>query len=221
MDSGKIKTAVALLVMAGTGLFLYLSEHPRPPMPDPRVHEGIGQAMAEQAAQLAGNRGNIVLVARDVSVFPNPATDFQLRGFHRSLARAGLKVALTNRVRLDPLRVVRLPAGEFAECFGRLNEGDVVVSLLGPPSLSSAQRAQIEELRIAMVCLCPGDIPRQVDLRALFDQKLLRAAVVSRSAPGFSQPANDDPAAWFRQYYQVITPENLAELPPPVATLRP
>jgi hypothetical protein len=123
-------------------------------------------------------------------------------------------------MKVDPLRIVGVPSGEFVEILRKSSESDVVASFLGPPILAEVQRARLGPKRFHVVALCSGAMPRQVSLKRIFDDQLLDVAIISR--PVISSPAapNDTPQGWFDYLYQVITPANLADLPPPAATLR-
>lgn len=215
MKSGNVKTIVASLMMAGAALSLWFSYRETPPLPNPKLHEGIGMVMAEQAAKLLGSGGRITLLARDTSVFPNPATDMELKGFAEAVKKARLPVAATNVVKLDPLRMVRVPPRDFFEILRKQNDGDVIVSFVGPPLFTAAERTQFTARKAKVVALCAGELPRQVDLKEVFDQNLLHAAVINRPNPPSVTVQSEDPQAWFRQFFQLITPLNLSEMPLP------
>jgi hypothetical protein len=221
MTRGNIKVIAASLTIAGAVVFLGVFLHRSPPLGDPRPHAGVGQALAEQTAKLVGSGGKITVIVRDTSVFPNPATGFELEGFVNSLRKAGLSAAATNIVKLDPLRPLRVPPGDFFDLLRKQGEGDVVVSFLGPPLLSDEQVSQFGDKKPAAVAFCPGNLPRQFDLRAGFDQGILRAVVISRPDPPVMLPESGDPAAWFAHFYKLVTRANLSELPlPPDAMSR-
>ena len=99
----------------------------------------------------------------------------------------------------------------FLQIIRKHSEGDVIVSLLGPPILNDEQRGKLGENRPRIVAVCAGALPEQVNLRQLFDQHLLHAAVISRSEVG--PAAAGSPREAFNQFYQLITPANLSELP--------
>ena len=58
-------------------------------------------------------------------------------GGYEGLRKAKLTLATTNLIKFDPLRLVRMPSGEFVQLLRQHSEGDVIVSLLGPPVLES------------------------------------------------------------------------------------
>jgi hypothetical protein len=218
MASGKVKSAVAGVLIAGAALSLYFCLYEPPPLGDPKPHEVLGQALAQEAANLLGSGGRINLIVRDTSIFQNPATDFQIKGFLAAAKKLKLSVGATNLVKLDPLRVVRVPPSDFLDILRRQKEGDVLVSFLGPSVLGSDQRAQLGEKKPRVVAFCPGEMARQIDLRALFDLDLLRAVVISRVDPPLKEPLSADSQTWFKHYYQLITPLNLSELPLPASS---
>jgi len=213
MRSDRIKAVVSLVVIAGAAVALYFSfGWARPPF-DARPHEALGQVLAEEAAKILGAGGHIAVIARDTTEVKNPAADAQMRGFQRALRQAKLTISSTNLFKLDPLRLVRVPAADFVKLMRKQSEADVIVSLLGPPILEDEQRAGLGETHPRIVALCSGAISEQVNLKQLFDQHLLHVAVVSK--PDASSAANTarDLREAFTQFYEVVTPANLSELP--------
>ena len=215
MASGSAKTIVASLLIAGAGLFLYVYLNETPPLTAPKAQEAIGLVMGEHAARLARDGGRITVIARDTSVYPSPATDFQLKGFAEALAKARVTKVVTNLLRLDPGRAVRVPAPEFLSILKKQQDGDVIASFLGPARLEPDQRSELGAKKVHIVALCSGGVPRQIDLRALFETEQLQVAVISRTDAFLTPPDSGDLQTWFRHYYRVITPVNLAELPLP------
>ena len=215
MGNARVKTIVASALLAGSGLWLALFFHASPPPPEKKAHEAVGRMLAEEAGKMLGAGGRITVLARDTTVFANPAADFELKGFAAAARELKLPVAATNWVRLDPLRAVRVAPGEFFTLLGKLYEGDVVVSFLGPPLLSADERAKVADKKVRIAAFCPGDLPRQVNLKELFEQNLLHAAVIDRAAPPTARPSENDARAWFQHFYRLITPTELSDLPAP------
>ena len=213
-DSRPVQVLAGLVTLAGAGVIYYsLGVGTSTPM-DSRAPAAVGMVMARQAANLAKEGKQIIVITRDTTSFRNPATDIQLASFKKELRRSGLSVGTVQALQLDPLRPVEVPPGDFLELIRNSPKGSVIVSFMGPPLLNEAQRKQLGEIKPSIVAFCSGSLPDQVDLRATFDQGLLHAAVVSRrrgSAPT-TQPA--DLQGWFDRSYLAITSANLASLPP-------
>lgn len=211
----RMKIAAALVLIACAVVVVLLATRLSGPQFNPQPHEALGQVLAEEAGKLAAQGGGVTLIALDTSVYPNPSADFMVQGFLRTARELRLKLSATNWVELDPIRLVRVPPGDFFEILRNRPEGEVVVSLLGPPLLAEEQRAKLARKHPKIVALCSGELPKQVDLGNLFNLELLHTAVISRPHPAGGPPTAQNPRAWFDHYYQVITRANLAELPAP------
>src|SRR5262249_42931490 len=121
--------------------------------------------------------------------------------------------ASTNLFKLDPLRLVAVPPGDFFKILKQASESDVVVSFLGPPNLSDDQIAGLGTARPRVIAVCTGDLPKQVNLPRLFGQKLLQAVVVTGGSVPLTPPASKRPQDWFDYLFTIVTSANLSELP--------
>jgi len=168
-----LTTAVALgILAAATGRWL--------PRTDPAPHEAAGRLLGQEALRRRSAEGQITVITRDTSDFKQPALDLLLRGFKRTVGRAGVSLAAVHALEVDPLRLSEVPAGDFMELIGKASVGSVIVSFMGPPLFTSEQRLQLGRIRPGIVAFCPGNLPAQIDLRQVFAQGVLDAAVVSR-----------------------------------------
>jgi hypothetical protein len=221
MSSANAKTFTASLIIGGAVVSLFFTLRGGSPHYDAAPHEAVGQVLAEEVAKMAGGSGQIVLLSRDTTVFKSPATVSLVKGFFKTLRTAGRSVAATNLFKVDPNRLIRVPPGDFFEILRKLSEQDVVVSLMGPPLLSAEQRAKLGDKHARVVAFCSGPLPRQVNLKEVFEQGLLSVAIISRPTISMSPPQANVPRAWFDYLYQVITLENLAEMPLPLESKTP
>ena len=216
MQTDKIKIIAASSTIVGAVALFYFSSGEKAAQVEREPQEALGQVMAEEAAKLASAGGRLTLITWDTSISRNPSAEFQMKGFHRALREAGLALAATNAVKLDPLRLVRVPPAAFLDILNKQSDNDVVVSFLGPPVLNAQQLAKLGDKKPRVIALCSGAMPRQIDLKELFGQNLLQVAIISRPSPFASAAApSNNPRDWFDRFYQVITPANLSELPPP------
>ncbi|MGO8700275.1 MAG: hypothetical protein ACLQVY_21500 [Limisphaerales bacterium] len=180
MGKTVIRIAVGFIAVAAWAL-LGLSLHGglEPPV-DTRAHEESGRLLAQQALACLDSGGDITVIARDTGTFKNPASDIQLAAFFHAIAKAHATLHAVHTIQVDPLRPIAVPASDFREIIGNTPEGSVIVSFMGPPQLTAAERARLGESKPAIVAFCSGSLPEAPALRALFDQGLLRAAVVDR-----------------------------------------
>jgi len=204
-----------LAALAGVGVLYFSFWY----VPGPAVNRapalGLGQSVARETVKLLSGKGRVFLIHRDSAAFKNPIAETQVKGFQAALAEAGQKIAVTNLLRVDPLRVASVPPGDFFELLRRTTEADVVVSFLGPPDLTQDQAEALKTSHARVVAVCSGNLPQQMNLKTLFERQLLHVAIISRTLPQRSLPENATPQAWFEMLYEVVRPANLGDLPMP------
>lgn len=210
MRNHKAVGVAAVLTTVGALAVLYLSSHELPPDFDSRPHEAAGWGLAQQALRLVQPGGQITLITRDTADFRQPAVEVQLRSFTAALRQAHVKIAETRAIEVDPLRLVEVPSGDFLELIRKTPAGSVIVSLMGPPLLNDQEREQLGQVKPRIVAFCPGSLPAQIDLRTLFNQRLLDVAVVSRRDPAPSKPSGRQ--EWFAARFLTVTVTNVAHL---------
>jgi len=218
LPARKTRGVLAALATLAAWAVLFLSLCPLPPRFDGEPHRELGQVLAQEALKLQQPGGRIILITRDTAMFKTPAFDAQAEGFRRTLKKARVEIAATRLLKVDPLRVLSVPSGDFLELLRKANENDVIVSLLGPPVLDAGQIAKLDGNRPRVLAVCSGAMPRQVDLKRLFDEKLIHAVVISREEPAASSAAGATGA--FDRNFKLIKAANLAELPPLLSDAR-
>jgi hypothetical protein len=216
MRNNKVVGTAAVFVAIGSALAIVCSvSEGFGPRLDPAPHEAAGRVLARQTLSLLKPGGRITVISRDTLTFQNPASDIQFAAFRKELSKAGVKVDSVEAIQIDPLRPAAVPSGDFFQCIKNSANGSVVVSLMGPPVLTEPQLAQLGQVKPAIVAFCSGAVRDQVDLRGLFSQGLLQAAVVSKRnvsiKPG---PAQNEREAFDRQFVEV-TAANLTALSNP------
>jgi hypothetical protein len=185
--------------------------------PGPRLESGpfreAGRVLAQQTLSQLKPGGLVTVITRDTAAFQNPASDVLLKSFRAELGRNGVKIDSLELIQVDPLRPVSVPAGDFFQWINKSGKGNVLVSFMGPPVLNETQVARLGEIKPAIIALCSGPVRDQVNLRTLFSQGLLRAAVVSRrpvlARSGNSSTDRDE----FDREFVAVTAENATALP--------
>jgi hypothetical protein len=163
--------------------------------------EASGRLMAQQALACLTPGGQITLITRDTTTFKNPASDIQLASFRKTIDHAHASIRSLHALQVDPLRPIAVPSSDFCEAIGNTPDGDVIVSFMGPPVLTQADRFRLGDSKPAIIAFCSGSSPELVDLRSLFQQGLLQAAVVDRRGARGSD-----------QSFLILTVTNLSEL---------
>jgi len=218
MTNSKKLNVVAGGTTVAALLSLFFSLHSTPPAVDFRPHEALGEVLAAEASRLLAPGARLIVLARDPQPYQVPASAAQVDSFARAVRKSGHSITAIRTFKLDPLRLVAVPSGDFFALLRNGREGDVIVSFLGPPVLDEGQLAKLGGKRSHILAVCSGAVPAQVDLKKLFEQKLLTAAVVSRyDAP--TRAVSGSKQNSFEQMFKIITSANVSELLNPVTAL--
>lgn len=204
--------ALSSVLIAASALVLYLTLVPRPSLGDLGPHRVLGETLAREAIVARENVGRVFVIVRELETFRVPAAEAQLNAFRAALKKAGVPIARTQLVKSDPLRVAAVPPGDFFDLLRNAAQNDVIVSFHGPPVLDAGQLAKLGDKRARVFAVCSGAMPAQVDVRKIFAQGLLRAAVISRPAPA-AESGGGGAQGEFDRMFQMITSDNLADLP--------
>ena len=201
---------LAGLVIAAAAVVWFSLAQSLPPSVDRTLHRELGEALAREALARLGKEAEITVITRDTTDFPQPALDHLLAGFTRTARKANARIAAVRALEVDPLRLVEVPSGDFISLLRRAKPGDVIVSLMGPPLLTPDDQRQLGPVHARVVAFCPGALPAQIDLRRLFADGLIHAAVVSQRAraDGATKPL----PLTFEQSYRVVTATNVGAL---------
>lgn len=208
-DSRVIQVIAGLVTLGAVTAMVITLRGGLPAGIESRPHEAAGWAMARETLARLKPGGQVLLIVRDTTEFKNPATDLQLARFKRELRKAKTSITAVETLRVDPLRPAAVPSEDFMRWIRKTPSGSVIVSFMGPPILSPAQRKQLGTIQPAIVAFCPGNLPDRVNLRALFDQGLLHAAILSRQRPPPAPSKPQNLQAWFDRSFMVATSADL------------
>jgi len=150
------------------------------PRLDRSTFAASGRLVAQQALASLKPGGQIIVLRRDTAAFRNPATDVQMTAFRQTLLRAGVPIQLERVLPIDPLRPVVVPSGEFCDLIKKSPPGAVIVSFMGPPSLTDLDLVRLGDAKRPIIAFCPGPPPSANDLQSLFDEGLLEKAIIIR-----------------------------------------
>ena len=210
-DSKVIQAVAAVATLSAIVAMVITTRGSFAPGLNAEPHRAAGAELARQTLSLLKPGGEIMVITRDTATFPNPAADVLLDSFQRELRQGHVNIGSIQRLQVDPLRLIEVPSGDFQNWIHHAASGDVIVSFMGPPLLTSEQRRQLGEITPAVLAFCPGSWPDQIDFRPLFADGLLRAAILSRDDqhPASTKPKNRQ--AWFDQNFTVVTKANVEE----------
>ena len=201
MRNRKSIDALSLGVCITAATIAALSIWHFPARPDSPVASEIGRTLAREALAVLPKGGRVVVIARDLNAYRQPAMEISLQEFQREVEKAGGSVAM-RPIELDPLRPVEVPPGDFYEAIRRAKTNEVIVSFLGPPVLAPEQQEKLPPVKPKVIALCTGSLAAHTDLGALSRFGLLHAAIVNRAKTHESKTSGA--VLSFDQLYAVI-----------------
>ena len=179
------------------------------------LHQRVGEVLAEQTAQLIGNKGRVVTIAIETKEWPELKT--QIEAFNNKLATLG-KFEVRD-YQMDTKDQPKYGVGtglsgrRYIRTVKKNESADVFVSFIGAPKLDEAERTELETGRKPKLIA----EARGTDyLPKLFKHELVQVAVVSRYQ--YPSPAPEKPKSpdeWFVSRYQIVTPQTANTLPKP------
>ena len=202
--------ASSVLVIAACALWIYYREF-RAPKHNVKLHQRVGEVMAEQTARIVGRKGLVVLLFIPTGSEPELRT--QLEAFRRALRKLGDYDIKEHE--FDPKDQPKYALGtglsgrRFARAVKNNPKADAIVSFVGAPRLSEEDLAALTKVpKFIAESRSPDHLPK------LFEKRLIQVAVVSRfvfPAPGPRKPKT--PQQWFDKRYQIIEADAVKTIP--------
>ncbi len=203
--------ALLVAVIAAACAWIYFAEI-RTAQHNVALHQHIGRVLAERTSALVGKQGRIVTIAIETREWPELKTQ-------RDAFKAELKKLGEYEVReyeMDTKDQPKYGVGSglsgrrYVRTVKKNPNASAFVSFVGAPKLGREEIAELGDKPPLLIVEC-----RSTDnLPALFEKKLIAAAVVSRfqfPAPGPENPRT--PEEWFTKRYQVVVAQGVANLP--------
>jgi hypothetical protein len=205
---------VAIIAVGAAAASLYFAFGRRSETVNLDTYEVLGTVTAEETAKLLGEKGRVLVMARDTGADKNPSVEAELKAFQQTLRKhPGLSV-VAEKVRLTPMQMMATGGGVPPEQLFKALESHAgvaaVVLFLGFPALADADLEVLKKSGVKIVVvssLRPG-------YQRLLERQTIHLAVVPRpdAAPA-GVPAARTVRERFDQDYLVITPGDLSRLP--------
>jgi len=213
-SSGAKQIVVAvgsLLVITASSLWIYF-RHFAAPKINVQLHQAVGHVMAEETAKLLNNQGKIVIIA--IETAKDPELKVQLEEFEKTLKQfGGIKVTKTYMLETENRPKYGAGSGlsgrRLVRIVNKNSTADALVSFVGAPELKDDEIRELQGRPKLIVESRSAD-----KLKKLFDQQLVRVAIVSRFQ--FPAPVEGNPGTlrqWFDKRFQIVTAETIAILP--------
>lgn len=202
--------SIAVLVTIACAIWVYVREFASPDI-DLKLHEAVGVALADQAHEVLGQAGKVLIVSmKDRNA---PELKVQMQAFEKHLKVFG-NITIQDRIFLDPGDNPKyrpgsgLSAKHYLKIVRKNKNLDLIVSFVGAPQLTPEELSQLQGMNKAPKLIAEAHSPER--LLDMFDKKGLQAAIVPRyefPAPGPRKPKTG--REWFEQSYQVVSTANL------------
>jgi hypothetical protein len=201
----------SVVVIAASSAWIYYHEF-KAPKHDVRLHQRVGEVMAEQTAKLIGSKGRLVLIT--IPTGNEPELKTQLEAFRSSLKKLGNYEIKDHELDTKDQPKYGLGAGLSGRRFVRTVKNnpnaDAIVSFVGAPKLSKEELAELTKMpKFIAETKSPDHLPK------LFEKQIIQVAVASRftfPAPGPQSPKT--PQEWFDKRYQIVLADSARAIMP-------
>jgi hypothetical protein len=203
----------SVLIIAASALFMWRSHFAAPKI-NVALHQGIGEALADETIRFLENRGDILVITMAEGDSEILAAQF---------AAFSTKIKKSSGIRIKDVEVIDsekkdkygpglgLSASKLAREVKKNVKKAAIVSFVGLPELDEEEFAALGDSVPALFAFSRD----REKLGPLVKRKILKAAIVPRfqfPAPGPEAPRNS--GAWFTNQYQVIRPASPTSAPP-------
>jgi hypothetical protein len=210
---GLIAAILAVGVAAVSLYFGVLSRSPRINL-DP--YQVLGAVVAEETAKLLGNKGQIVVLARDTTELKTMSLEAELKSFRQTVKKStGLSVVATERIRLTPMMMLAtggaVPPEELFKALQAHPKVGAVVLFFAFPPLADEDLDALKQSGAKFVVVSAYRLGYQ----RLLERQAIHLAIVPRGdAPPAATQKPQTLRERFDQEYLIITPDKVAEPQP-------
>jgi hypothetical protein len=194
----------SVLVMAASALFAWQNYFAAPAI-NVALHQGIGEALAEETIRCLDNRGDILVIT--MADGDSEILAAQFAAFRKRIEKSAVRikdVELIDSEKKDKYGPgLGLSASKLAREVKKNTKKAAIVSFVGLPKLDEEEFAALGE-SVPPLLTFSRDAEK---LGPLLKRGLVKAAVVPRfkfPAPGPEKPRT--PPEWFVSQYQLIRP---------------
>jgi len=197
---------VGSLAAGVAALSLYFTFAGRSPKVDLSPYSVLGAVTAEETAKLLGNKGQVLVIARDTGADKNPSVESELAAFQRTLKKhAGLS-QITERFVATPMLMMATGGGVPPDHLAKALEAHAKVSALvlfcGLPPLDDSESEALKKRGVKTVVVSSF----RPDYVRLLKQEVIHLAIVPRQeGPPPGTPAPRTLRERFDQDYVIIT----------------
>jgi hypothetical protein len=214
MDKRTKDIMVGTLAVGAAAVSLYFALAGRSQKINLDPYDVLGAVTAEETAKLLGNKGQVLVMARDTGANKNPSVEAELKAFQQTLKNQKDIIVITEKVRVSPMQMMAagggVPRDQFLKALETHSNLGAVVLFMGFPQLTDPELEVLKKSGVKTVVACalrPGD-------HRLLERQAICLAIVPRSdPPPPGAPAPRSLRERFDQVFSIITPPAAARLP--------
>jgi hypothetical protein len=205
---------VATLAICAAAVGLYFVAGGRSQKINLDTYDVVGAVTAEETAKLLGDKGQVLILTRDLGPVKDPSLEAQLEAFQRTLKKQRGMSVVVEKIQIPPMQMMALGGGVPPDRLFKAVQAHpslgAVVLFFGFPQLADPEIETLKKTGVKVVVvssLRPG-------YKRLLERQALHLAIVPRPEP----PPPGAPAARtvrerFDQDNIVLTPADAALLP--------
>ena len=202
---------VVSLAACAAAVSLYVAFTGRSPKMDLSTYEALGAGTAEETAKLLGNKGRVLVIARDTGPDKNPSVEAELEAFQRTLKKhAGLS-QVTERFLATPMLMMAtgggVPLDQLSQALETHANVGALVLFCGMPPLAGSQLETLRKRGVKTVVVSSF----RPDYGPLLEQEVIHLAIVPQ--PEDPPPGAQPPRTLrerFDQDYAIVTAADAA-----------
>ena len=205
MNKRSLAILVAVIAVAAAAVSYYFTLGGRSEKIDLGPYSVLGAVMAEEAAKLIGNKGQVLVMVRDTGGNKNPSVDAELKAFQQTLKRQKGVSVLVEKVKITPVQMMAtggaVPADQFLNTLETHPGLAALVLFMGFPQLNDSQAEVLKKSGTKTVVACtlrPSD-------QQMIEREIINVAIVPRpDAPPPGGPAPRTLRERFDQDYVIL-----------------
>ena len=214
MDKRTKNIIAVTLAVGAAGVSIYFAVGGRSQEINLDPYHTLGAVMAEETAKLLGNRGQVLVMARDTGANKNPSVEAELKAFRQALKKHKETTVIIEKIQVSPMQMMATGGGVPPEQFLKGLETHpglgAVVLFMGFPQLTDSELEALKKSGVKILVACalrPGD-------QRLIERQAINLAIVPRSeAPPPGAPAPRTLRERFDQDFTIIAPAAAARSP--------
>ncbi len=205
---------VAMLAVGAAAVGVYFATGGRSQKFNLDTYDVVGAVTAEETAKLLGNKGQVLILTRDLGPVNDPSMEAQLEAFQQTLKKHAGMSATVAKIQIPPMQMMALgggvPPDQLFKSLQTHPNLAAVVLFLGFPQLADSELDKLKKTGIKFVVVSS----LRPDYKRLLERQVIHLVIAPRS--GIAPPEGRAPRTIRERFDQenvVFTPSDASQLP--------